>query len=241
MLRAEERLGQLPDDRRAAEPGERVVALQGGDDRAGRELSAGRWWSVTTTSSPSEAACATSSTAVMPQSTVSTRSNPSSASRVSVCAVQPVALLEPGRQMPGWIGTELAQQQHGERGRADAVGVVVAVHADARPRLDRSRDRGHRRAHVAEQERVVTRTARRPGSAPPRRGRRSRGGRAPRRSPRRRASAAASASTSRCEHGASSQVPAAIGLSRVRPSSDGPATRKSLERAEKTCSNARPC
>ena len=70
-------------------------------------------------------------------------------------AVQAVALLEPRRQMPGRIGTELPQQEHGERGRADPVGVVVAVHADARARLDRGRDRRDGRAHVAEQERVV--------------------------------------------------------------------------------------
>ena len=36
MRRAEQRLGELPDDARAAETGERVVALQGRDDRARR-------------------------------------------------------------------------------------------------------------------------------------------------------------------------------------------------------------
>ena len=41
MPGAEQRLGELPDDRGAAEPGERIVALQRRDDRAVREALAG--------------------------------------------------------------------------------------------------------------------------------------------------------------------------------------------------------
>ena len=37
MVRAEQRLGELPDDAGAAEAGERIVALQRRDDRAGGE------------------------------------------------------------------------------------------------------------------------------------------------------------------------------------------------------------
>ena len=59
--------------------------------------------------------------------------------------------------MPRDVGAELAQEQDGERRRADTVGVVVAVDADARTRLDRRRDRLDRLAHVAEQKRVVPR------------------------------------------------------------------------------------
>ena len=55
--------------------------------------------------------------------------------------VQPVALFEARRQMPRHVCSELAQEQDGERGRADAVGVVVAVDADACAALDRSADR----------------------------------------------------------------------------------------------------
>ena len=69
--------------------------------------------------------------------------------------VQAVALLEARRQMPRDVGAELAQQEDGERGRADPVGVVVAVHADARAGLDRRGDRLDRLAHVAEGKRIV--------------------------------------------------------------------------------------
>ena len=57
--------------------------------------------------------------------------------------------------MPDGVGAELAQQEHRERGRADAVGVVVAVDADPLPAVDRGPDRRDRLAHVAERERVV--------------------------------------------------------------------------------------
>ncbi len=51
--------------------------------------SPGRWWSVTTTSRPSAFASATSFTAVIPQSTVTTRPQPSSASRAIVVELTP--------------------------------------------------------------------------------------------------------------------------------------------------------
>ena len=44
-----------------------------------------------------------------------------------------VALLEAAREVPDDVRAELAEDEHGERGRADAVDVVVAVHADPRP------------------------------------------------------------------------------------------------------------
>ena len=66
-----------------------------------------------------------------------------------------VALVEAARQVPRDVGAELAQREHGERGGADAVGVVVAVHADPGAGLDRGGDRLDRLPHVAEQERIV--------------------------------------------------------------------------------------
>ena len=66
-----------------------------------------------------------------------------------------VALLEPARQVPFDVRAELPQRQDGERGGADAVHVVVAVHADALPVGDRRADPVDRDGHVAEQERVV--------------------------------------------------------------------------------------
>ena len=66
-----------------------------------------------------------------------------------------VALVEAARQVPVDLGSELAQEEHGERCCRDAVDVVVAVDADAATRRDRGADALARLAHVAEQERVV--------------------------------------------------------------------------------------
>ena len=70
-------------------------------------------------------------------------------------AGQAVALFEAARQMPGDLCAELAQHGDRERRGADAVDVVVAVHADRLPVGDRRADRRARRLHVAEEKRVV--------------------------------------------------------------------------------------
>ena len=114
-------------------------------------------------------ACATSSTAVIPQSTVSTSPQPSPASRVERLAGDAVALLEAARQVPVDLGAELAEDEDGERRRADPVDVVVAVDADPRPGRDRGAD----------------------ALAPPRACRRAGTGRGPGDSPARNAAAAA--------------------------------------------------
>jgi hypothetical protein len=72
-------------------------------------------------------------------------------------AAHAVALLEPARQVVGDVGAELAQDEHRQRRRANAVGVVVAVDADPRPGRNGRADRLARLAHVAEQERIVRR------------------------------------------------------------------------------------
>ena len=51
-----------------------------------------------------------------------------------------VALVEAARQMPLDVGAELAQHEHGQHGRADAVDVVVAVHANSLSCGDRRAD-----------------------------------------------------------------------------------------------------
>jgi hypothetical protein len=71
-----------------------------------------------------------------------------------------VALLEAAGQVPADLGAQRPQHQDGKRGRADAVGVVVAVHADPLAALDRGQDAVAGGAHVAEQQRVVTRALR---------------------------------------------------------------------------------
>jgi hypothetical protein len=86
----------------------------------------------------------------MPQSTVTTRETPSSA-------------------MPGDVGAELAEGQHGEGGRADPVDVVVAVDADLLAGRDGGDDPLHCDRCVAQQERVVPGLL--AGQEPPRRSR----------------------------------------------------------------------
>ena len=72
-----------------------------------------------------------------------------------------IALREPARQVPDDVRAELAQEEDGERGRADAVDVVVAVDADARAVRNGGSDPLHRSRHVTEEQRVVARAARR--------------------------------------------------------------------------------
>jgi hypothetical protein len=72
-------------------------------------------------------------------------------------AADAVALVEPARQMPLHVGAELSQDEHREHRRADAVDVVVAVHADALAVRDRGADPVDRGAHVSDQQRVVQR------------------------------------------------------------------------------------
>src|SRR5262249_21067750 len=66
-----------------------------------------------------------------------------------------VPLVEPARQMRYDVGPELAQDQDREGGRADPVGVVIPVDADATAGGDGAADRLTRRGHVAEPERVM--------------------------------------------------------------------------------------
>ena len=51
-------------------------------------------------------------------------------------AGEPVAVVDPARQVPVHVGAERAQRAHEDRRRAHAVDVVVAVHGDPRAALD---------------------------------------------------------------------------------------------------------
>ena len=66
-----------------------------------------------------------------------------------------VALLEAAREVPVDVCAEVAQRGDRERGRADPVHVVVAVHADPASGGDRLADRVTGLLHRAEQERIV--------------------------------------------------------------------------------------
>ena len=70
---------------------------------------------------------------------------------------EPVALVEAARQMPRDVGAELAEDEDGQGGRADPVGVVVAVDADLPSLCDGTPNRLTGRLHVAEPKRVVFR------------------------------------------------------------------------------------
>ena len=66
-----------------------------------------------------------------------------------------VAFLEPARQVPHDVGAELPEKEDGQRRRADAVDVVVAVYADPNPLRDGGADPADGKLHVSEQGRVV--------------------------------------------------------------------------------------
>src|SRR5439155_24715621 len=66
-----------------------------------------------------------------------------------------VAFLETTWQMPGDVGPQLAQHDDRQRGRAESVHVVVAVHADPSTRLDGATNGRARLLDVAEEEGVV--------------------------------------------------------------------------------------
>ncbi len=66
-----------------------------------------------------------------------------------------VALLEPAGQVPLDVRAEALQREHRHGRGTDAVGVVVAVDADAGLLRDRLEDAAARRGHVAERQRIV--------------------------------------------------------------------------------------
>ena len=72
-------------------------------------------------------------------------------------AGEAVALLEPAGQVPVDVGAQPAQNGDRKRRRADAVDVVVAVHADAPSGLDRPAEERTRLLHVAQERDVVAR------------------------------------------------------------------------------------
>ena len=92
----------------------------------------------------------------MPQSTVTTRPYPVVGEAPEGVGRDPVALLEPAREVPADVGAQLAHEQRRERGRADSVDVVVAVDADSFAFLDGLVNPLDRDGHVAEEQRIVS-------------------------------------------------------------------------------------
>ena len=157
---AEQRLPELPDDAGPAELPERVVAAVGPDDRARRELLPGAVVVGDDDLEPQLARVRDLFDRRHPA--VDGEDEPdvlAGQSRQRV-AGHAVALLEAARQVPGQVGSQLAEHEDGQGGRADPVGVVVAVDADPLPGGDGGADCVAGPAHVAEQERIVLRQLR---------------------------------------------------------------------------------
>ena len=157
-LRPEKGLAELEDDAGAAELAERVHGLAiRPDERAVRELLGGTMMVADDDLESERLGCRD----------LGGRGDPAIDRQDETAAVvgQPrerlaadaVALVEAARQVPLDLGPELPQDQNGERGRADAVGVVVAVHADATAARDRGPNCLTCGRHVPELERVVRR------------------------------------------------------------------------------------
>ena len=157
---AEERLAELVDDAGPAELGERIVGRPRGDHGAVRERLPGP---VVVGDDDLEAARASLGD-LLDRGHAAVDREHQPAALVGQArerfALDAVAFLEAARQVPGDVGAELAQDQDGERGGADPVGVVVAVNADLLARRDGRTDRLDRAGHVPEQERIV------PGHSP---------------------------------------------------------------------------
>ena len=152
-----ERHEQLVDDAGAAQLGERVLGGPGGDDRAVGQGLAGP---VVVCDDDLEAGGARLGHLL-------DRSDPAvdREQKRTFLAGQPcqglaghaVALLEAARKVPVDLRAQPAERGDGQRGRADAVDVVVPVDADAAAGGDRLVDERARLVDVAEQPRVVLR------------------------------------------------------------------------------------
>src|SRR6266542_3376560 len=132
-----ERLGELRHDAGAAELGKRVLGRTRGDHWAVRELVA------------RPVVVGEDETAAVVREAVER------------LAGEAVAFVEAAGKVPIDVGSEGAQAQEGERGGADAVDVVVTVHADPLAGPDRGTDRLDCTGHVPQQGRVVSRWLRR--------------------------------------------------------------------------------
>ena len=155
VIRAEERLAELVYDARSAQLGKRVARRPGGHDRAVGKDVAGPV--VVGDDHVEPATRRLRDLLDRRDPAVDRQEQPDTvvrepAERLSRDAV---TLLEPARQVPVDVGSELAQEQHRERCRADAVDVVVPVDADSFASFDGVVNLLDGGRHVAQQERVV--------------------------------------------------------------------------------------
>ncbi len=155
MALAEQRLRELPDDPRPTEAGERIVALERRDDGTRGELGCRPVMIGHHNVEPERARMLDLGYRGDP---AVDRDDEVEALRCEAregVGVQAVAFLEPRREMPCHVGVHLAQKEDCQGGRADPVGVVVAVDADPLAGRDCGGDRVDCGAHVAERERIV--------------------------------------------------------------------------------------
>ncbi len=107
------------------------------------------------TSIPSSLARATSSTAVMPQSTVMIKRRAALRQPPHVGLAQAVAVGEPVGDQPVALGAKLTQRRDEDRGGTDTVDVKIAVDGDPPPAADRAEHLLDDRAHRLEVARLV--------------------------------------------------------------------------------------
>ena len=157
VARPEERLCELPDDGSPAEALERIVALERGHDGAVGKGLAGP---VVVGDHDLEAEVTCSRHLLDrgdPAIHGENELNAFTSQTRQRLAGQSVSLLEARGQVPRRVSAELAEQEDGQCGGADPVGVVVAVDADAGAARDSGPDCGDGLPRVAERVRIVSR------------------------------------------------------------------------------------
>ena len=91
----------------------------------------------------------------MPQSTVTTSFAPIVGDRVERLVVQPVALVDPVRDVGLNPGAKRTERLHEQRGRCHAIRVEIAVHDDLLLRGNGTPDTNHRFVHAKQPEWVA--------------------------------------------------------------------------------------
>ena len=149
------RLGELGGHRRAAEALERIVADPRMDDRAIGELLAGLVMVGDDHVDPGRADLLDLGHGADPAVDRDQQPGPPLAEVIQRAGAEAVAVAEPVGDQPVAIGAGAAQGGDHDRGRADAVDVVVAVDRDPLPGGDRRGDRLERVLDPLEEPRVV--------------------------------------------------------------------------------------
>ena len=142
---ARARACRRPRPRTGPGTGSRRAAGARSSRRAARRRRAGVWWSVTTTSMPGRPRRRDLGDRGDRAVDGHQQAGPARGEPLDRRGGEPVAVVDAARQVPVDVGAERPQRAHEDRGRADAVDVVVAVHGDPRARARRGRGSPRRR------------------------------------------------------------------------------------------------